>query len=61
MPDGQQKSNELVGTWVRDGDHLTVHIDGKGDTSCEIDGKRLRCSKPSKFRLLEKYVLIRKG
>ena len=61
MPDGQQKSNELVGTWVRDGDHLTVHIDGKDDTSREIDGKRLRFSKPSKFRLLEKYVLIPKG
>jgi hypothetical protein len=47
------------GTWRADGKRLIMKLEGEGDTSCEVDGPRLRCEKPKPNQLLTSYVLVR--
>ena len=47
------------GTWQVDGGRVIMKIEGEGDTSCEVDGPRLRCEKPKRNELLTSYVLVR--
>jgi hypothetical protein len=58
------------GWWKQDGKKVVMAIHntdpdaaahGKDpDTSCDVDGKRLRCFKPMSQKLFENYVLVRK-
>ena len=50
----------LVGKWSQNGKKVTMLMAGDADTSCDIDGKRLRCRKPTMQTLFENYVLVRK-
>jgi hypothetical protein len=36
-----------------------MKVEGEGDTSCEVEGPRLRCQKPKPNKLLTSYVLVR--
>ncbi len=48
------------GTWKLDGKRVVIKVTGVADTLCEIDGKRLRCQKPSPGTLYSNYVLVKK-
>jgi hypothetical protein len=53
-----QKAN---GTWKLDGKQLLIDVDKKLDTTCEVDGKRLRCLRKEVFQeLYGSYVLVKK-
>ena len=47
------------GTWQVDGRRVIMKVEGEGDTSCEVEGPRLRCQKPKRNKLLTSYVLVR--
>ena len=47
------------GTWRDDGRRVIMKVEGEGDTSCEVEGPRLRCQKPKRHKLLTSYVLVR--
>lgn len=54
------RAQKSQGTWRADGQRVIMKVDGEGDTSCEVDGSRLRCEKPKRNKLLTSYVLVRK-
>jgi hypothetical protein len=54
------RAQKSQGTWLLDGKRLLMKVEGEGDTSCEVDGPRLRCEKPKRNELLTNYVLVRK-
>jgi hypothetical protein len=47
------------GTWHADGTRVIMTVEGEGDTSCAVEGPRLRCQKPKRNKLLTSYVLVR--
>jgi hypothetical protein len=47
------------GTWRADGQRVIMKVEGEGDTTCTVDGPRLRCEKPKRNQLLTSYVLVR--
>ena len=54
------RAQKSQGTWLLDGKRLLMKVEGEGDTSCQVDGSRLRCEKPKRSKLLTSYVLVRK-
>ena len=54
------RAQKSQGTWRADGQRVIMKVDGEGDTSCQVDGSRLRCEKPKRNKLLTSYVLVRK-
>ena|GEM_PF-6205655 len=54
------RAQKSQGTWRADGTRVIMKVEGEGDTSCEVDGPRLRCEKPRRNKLLTSYVLVRK-
>ena len=48
------------GTWQVDGKRVTFKVPGDADTSCDVDGDRLRCEKQTANKLFGHYVLVRK-
>ena len=54
------RAQKSQGTWLLDGKRVIMKVAGEGDTSCQIDGPRLRCEKPKRNKLLTNYVLVRK-
>jgi hypothetical protein len=53
------RAQKSQGTWRADGQRVIMKVAGEGDTSCAIDGPRLRCEKPKRNKLLTHYVLMR--
>jgi len=51
---------KTVGTWKLDDKRVLIQVKGIPDTTCEVDGKRLRCHKPTPNTLFSDYVLVRK-
>lgn len=54
------RAQKSQGSWLVDGKRVIMKVDGEGDTSCQVDGPRLRCEKPKRNTLLTNYVLVRK-
>lgn len=54
------RTQKSQGTWRADGARVIMKVAGEGDTSCTVDGPRLRCEKPKRNKLLTSYVLVRK-
>ena len=54
------RAQQSHGTWRADGERVLMKVDGEGDTSCTVDGPRLRCEKPKRNQLLASYVLVRR-
>ena len=54
------RAQKSQGTWRADGQRVIMKVEGEGDTSCAVDGQRLRCEKPKRNKLLTSYVLVRK-
>jgi hypothetical protein len=48
------------GSWKMDGKRVVIQVKGVDDTVCEVEGKRLRCKKPSPGTLYSNYVLVKK-
>lgn len=48
------------GSWKMDGKSVLIQVPEVDDTRCEVDGKRLRCTKPSPGTLYSNYVLVKK-
>ena len=48
------------GSWKMDGKRVVIQVSGIDDTRCDVDGKRLRCTKPSPGTLFSSYVLVKK-
>ncbi|HXK16853.1 MAG TPA: hypothetical protein VNG33_03530 [Polyangiaceae bacterium] len=59
--DGKPYTQVDKGTWVARHSRLTFKVPDKDDMICDIEGKRLRCFKPSTIKLAERYVMIRKA
>jgi hypothetical protein len=57
-PPPQQQSRS--GTWKLDGKRVKIAVEDEPDTICEVDGNRLRCTKPDAATLFSRYVLVRK-
>jgi hypothetical protein len=54
------ESGQLESTTPRaDGQRVIMKVEGEGDTTCTVDGPRLRCEKPKRNQLLTSYVLVR--
>lgn len=49
-----------TGTWKMDGARVVIQVNDVDDTRCDVDGKRLRCTKPSPGTLYSNYVLVKK-
>ena len=49
-----------TGTWRMDGKRVVIKVADVDDTHCDVDGKRLRCTKPSPGTLYSNYVLVKK-
>lgn len=59
--DGVKRTmNEKQGTWKRDGERVVISEPSSPDTTCSVDGKRLRCSTENYDKLYSRYVLTRK-
>lgn len=58
--EGTPRTQSRNGTWKLDGKRVAIAVDGEKDTSCDVDGKRLRCAKPDALTLFSHYVLVRK-
>lgn len=58
---GKQLSENVSGSWTLRHSRLTFSVPGKDEMICDIDGKRLRCFKPMKFKLLQRYVMTKSG
>jgi hypothetical protein len=48
------------GSWRMDGKRVVIRVKEAADTHCDVDGKRLRCTKPSPGTLYSNYVLVKK-
>jgi hypothetical protein len=54
------RAQKSQGTWRADGERVLMKVEGEGETSCAVDGSRLRCEKPKRNQLLTNYVLVRR-
>jgi hypothetical protein len=58
--DKQRTKSEKQGTWKRDGERIVIAVPSSPDTTCSVDGKRLRCSLDNYDKLYSRYVLAKK-
>ena len=58
--DGSRRSQVRNGAWRMDGKRVTITVEDEKDTTCDVDGTRLRCTKPDALTLFSHYVLVRK-
>ncbi len=59
MP-GAPSPQSRNGTWKLDGKRVAIAVEDEKDTICDVDGNRLRCTKPDAATLFSRYVLVRK-
>lgn len=57
----KQLSESVSGSWTLRHARLTFSVPGKDEMICDIDGTRLRCFKPMKFKLLQRCVMTKPG
>ncbi len=57
---GAAQTQQRQGTWKLDGKRVAIAVEDEKDTICDVDGSRLRCTKPDAATLFSRYVLVRK-
>lgn len=63
MPPAAPVERKQSGTWVLTDKKLVITIPSESrpdETTCEVDGKRLRCHNENLSDLMSRYVLVRK-